>query len=203
MDVKTWLAEAAHAVRSLISLVWAEHKAVAEAAEKLAILEAAAERGYRDAAAFTNDLDDDSLATGIYWETYFGPDKERHHAADGLNSLRTTLDARGASRGAMAGAILQIAKQGLSAVHGELGTTPNGRDVAGVALKGIIWQARNHSMHWEEGQPHKAVAVCFETLKAGDPVFGDYAVRNLAFEVLTLLGWVDYGVFETDLLSLA
>lgn len=203
MDMKTWLAEAAHAVGSLIPLVWAEHKAVAEAAEKLAVFEAATERGYRDAAAFMDELDDDGLATGIYWETYFGADKERHYAAYDLDSLRTTLDARGASRGAMSGAILQIAKQGLSAAHGGLGLAPDGRDVAGVALKDVIWQARNQSMHWEEGQPHKAVAVCFETLKAGAPVFGDYAVRNLAFEVLTLLGWDDYGVFEADILSLA
>jgi hypothetical protein len=203
MDMKTWLDETSHAVSSLIPLVWSEHAAVAEASAKLAVLEETTERGYRQSEAFMDDFDDEGLATAIHWETYFGPDKDRYHAAEALDALQATLDTRGTSRASMAGALLQVAKQGISAVHGGLGASPSGRDVAGVALKDLIWQARNQSMHWEEGQPHKAVADCFETLKAADAVFGDYPVRNLAFEVVDLVGWETYGAFEADLLSLA
>src|SRR4051812_37273482 len=124
MEMTTWLAETAHATTSLIPLIWAEHDAVEAGAAKLKALEEETERGYRQSSAFMDDLDDDGLATAIHWDTYFGPDKERHHAAIQLNEIRATLEARSASRSSLASTLLQIAKQGLSAVHGGLPAIP-------------------------------------------------------------------------------
>lgn len=204
MDMKIWVAESAHATTSLIPLIWGEHDAVEAAAMKLHTLEQDTERGYRQSAAFMDDIDDEGLATAIYWDTYFGPDKERHHAEVELEGIRATLDARSASRNSIAAAMLQIAKQGLSAVHGGLTAIPPGRTLHGVELRQIIWQGRNQAMHWEEGQPHKGVIDCFDALKAAaDPAFGEYATRSLAFDVVALLGWRDQTTFEADLLTLS
>lgn len=204
MDMKIWLAESAHATTSLIPLIWAEHDAVEAAAMKLKALEQETERGYRQSAAFMDDIDDEGLATAIHWDTYFGPDKERHHAEVELEGIRATLEARSASRNSIAAAMLQIAKQGLSAVHGGLAPVPPGRTIHGVELKQIIWQGRNQAMHWEDGQPHKGVINCFNALKAAaDPTFGDYDTRSLAFDVVSLLGWRDQAAFVADLLTLA
>jgi hypothetical protein len=203
MDMKTWIGETEHAMRSTIDLVWAEHTAVAKAMGELARLEAETERGYRQSEAFMDDFDDEGLATAIHWDTYFGPDKERHRAAGTLGELKATQETRSASRAALAGTALQIAKQGISAVHSKLDTSPDGRTEGGVVLKNLIWQGRNQAMLWEEGNPHKAVEICFESLKVRDSVFAEYTTRNLAFELLELLGWKDYAAFEADMLSLA
>lgn len=203
MDMKTWLGETEHAMRAAIELIWAEHAAVAEATVALAKLEAATERGYRQSEAFTDTFDDEGLATALHWDTYFGVDKQRYHAAEALDVLMGSQEARTSSRAVLAGTALQIAKQGLSAVHGKPDASPDGRNVVCIVLKELIWQGRNQAMHWEEGKPHKAVEACFEKLKDVNPAFADYAVRNLAFEVIELLGWNDYGAFEADMLSLA
>lgn len=204
MDMNTWIAESGHATTSLIPLLWAEHDAVEAAAIKLKALEQETERGYRQSAAFMDDLDDEGLATAVHWDTYFGSDKERHHAVAHLADFQATLDARSVSRGALASTLLQIAKQGLSAVHGGLAATPVGRCIYGVDLKDLVWQARNQAMHWEEGRPHRGVIDCFEALKiAADAGFGDYTARSLAFDVVMLLGWRDQASFEADLLLLA
>ena len=201
--MKTWLGETEHAMRSTINLVWAEHAAVAEASDKVARLEAATGHGYRQSEAFMEDFDDEGLATGIHWDTYFGADKERYHAAEALDGLKATQQARSASRAALAGTALQIAKQGISAVHGKLDASPDGRREAGVVLRELIWHGRNQAMHWEEGKPHKAVVTCFETLKVRNVAFADYTARSLAFEILGLLGWEDYAAFEADMWLLA
>jgi hypothetical protein len=198
-----YLAEIRHAVTSVIPVIWSEHAIADEAAATLRRHEEATRRGYEQSAAFMDELDDDGLATQIHWETYFGPDKERHEAAEELEKVRATLEARTFSRSSLASSLLQYAKQGLSTVHGGLAAVPAGRDIGGVSLKDVIWQSRNQGIHWEEGRPHPAVVDCFEKLKAADATFGDYATTNLAFEVVQLLGWRDVAAFEADLNSLA
>src|SRR4051794_20405960 len=48
----------------------------------------------------------------------------------------------------IAGAILQIAKQGLSLSHGPLGNCPAGRGIGSQTLSTVIWQGRNQAMHY-------------------------------------------------------
>lgn len=197
--MKTWLAETQHAFSSLIPLVWDEQDQLDEAAQRLTSLEAATDAGYLRAQALLDDLDDEGLGTFQYWETYFGADKDRFHAAIATDEKQQVLEARAFARSSLASAILQIAKQGLSAVHGKLDAVPAGREIHGVPIKDIIWQARNQSMHWEEGKPHNGVVGCFEKLAQAEPVFSNYGSRSLAFEVIHLLGWRDAAAFERDL----
>jgi len=104
------------------------------------------------------------------------------------------------------GAILQIAKQGISTVHGRLNNCPTGRLIGSTALSVVIWQARNQSMHYEMTKFDDPVIKCFDSLERE---FGSqfsltgHPAENLAHQVIELLAWTDYSVFETDMLSLA
>jgi len=104
------------------------------------------------------------------------------------------------------GAILQIAKQGISTVHGRLNNCPTGRLIGSTALSVVIWQARNQTMHYEMNKYDPPVRDCFEILERE---FGQqfslasHGGENLAHHVIELLGWTDYSAFETDMFSLA
>lgn len=107
-----------------------------------------------------------------------------------------------AALNAISGALLQISKQGISVVHGGLGACPPGRLVAGVALKDVIWQARNQSMHFEEGAFSGAVQSCFAQLALNAGGTFTLGRVNLAHNVVQLLGWNSHANYEKDLASL-
>lgn len=201
--MNTYLQEMEHAVASIIPLIWAEHHAVEEAETTLRKYEAETKRGYQQAQAFDDLDDDEGLATFIRWETYFGPDKKRYHAEAALQRVETTVAVHAFSRAALSSSLLQYAKQGISAAHGVLATAPSARQIHGLELKDVIWQGRNQASHWEEGKLSPPVVACFEVLKAIDATFGDYLTRNLAFEIVRLLGWNDWATFEGDMRSLS
>ncbi len=104
---------------------------------------------------------------------------------------------------ALAGALLQFGKQGISMVHRGLEHCPAGRSVGSQALKTVIWQGRNQGLHWEAGHFKSHVGECFDLLASEvDPRFGDYRQRNMAIDIVELLGWVTVDAFEDDLRSL-
>lgn len=93
---------------------------------------------------------------------------------------------------AIAGAILQIAKQGVALVHGGLTGSPPGRFLGSLAVRDIIWQGRNQSMHFEEGTFKKPVVDLFATLEAEQgPQFSllPAAKQSRAKQVIDVLGW--------------
>ena len=108
-----YIAEMSHAVQTLIPAVWAEHDVVQDISGKVARLEAATERNYRrvDQILSVDEADEDGLATFQHWDTYFGVDKDRHHASAELAEARQREATRSFSRAAMASAILHYAKQ--------------------------------------------------------------------------------------------
>ena len=202
MDMKIYLGEVQHAVASLIPVIWSEHAALETAIARLKPLVAATDDGYRRSAFIVdNDLDDEGIGTGLYWDTYFGADKERYHAAKDVKAIEAARDARAFSRAALSSAVLQIARQGLSQVHGRLTSVPTGRKVLDVDLKDVIWQGRNQAIHWEEGKPHQPVIDCFSVMAANDPAFTNFATANLAFQVVAALGWADWTAFQADIVS--
>jgi len=204
MDMTAYLCEIRHAVESLIPIIWSEHKAEAEAVEQLKMLQATTENAYRRVAfIMDNDLDDDGIGNGLYWDTYFGVDKQRYHASERIEALEAVRDARSFSRAVLSAALLQIAKQGLSQVHGRLTSVPTSRRVFGVDIKDLIWQGRNHALHWEEGKPSPSVVDCFNAMASYDPAFANYKATNLAFQVVAALGWLDWTNFELDMVSLS
>lgn len=205
MDINSYLSEIEHAARSVIGLVWTEHREVEELQSQIMKLNTEVHDGYRRAAAWNDseDPDDFMVGVGIEWDTYFGPDKQRHGVQDQLTQAQGQLAARAFSRSSMAASLLQYAKQGISITQPSLDACPDGRLIGTQGLKHVIWQGRNQSLHWEDGKPHRAVRACFDLLTTqADQQFALYETQNLAFEIVALLGWVSYEAFETDLRSL-
>lgn len=126
-----------------------------------------------------------------------------------IASLQNSINAKSSSINALCGAILQIARQGISTFHGRLDRCPDGRSIGtgtgSAKLKSVVWQARNQSMHYEEGSFNPPVINCFAKLEAS---FGskfslsENAGKNLAHDVIQELGWKDYLRYESDMQSL-
>jgi hypothetical protein len=148
------------------------------------------------------DLDDEGLgrlaqtmAMDERWEA-----KQLDEQAKGLEA---GLAARQEAESALACALLQIAKQGISLAHGGRANCPPGRDISGISLRDIVWQGRNQAMHFDEGgltQP--VLAVCKQLEAAGHKPFADPHVKSLAVEVVKVLGWTSWTKIEADLKSL-
>jgi hypothetical protein len=121
------------------------------------------------------------------------------------SSLEASVGARQFAVQALWGALLQIAKQGISIVHGGLKNAPDGRLLLGTPLKEIIWQGRNQAIHFEEGNFTNHVKNTFASLEVS---FGaEFSLSNhfgqsRSKQIALLLGWNDYQNFKNDMKSL-
>lgn len=203
MDINTYLAEIEHAAGMVISEIHADGEQLARLRLELVTLTAATDDGYRRAAflALNPDLDDEGLGTAIHWDTYFGPDKERHHKAAEVLACEEKIAARSFSVAALSGNLLQYAKQGLSMRYGKKRDgCPVGREVVGLPVHEVVWQGRNQAMHWEEGEPHPPVSRCFDHLAANaNPEFAKFRDQSMAYEIVLLLGWKTIDDFLRDM----
>lgn len=122
-----------------------------------------------------------------------------------LDSLAKSILAKKDSMNSLSMSLLQIAKQGISTVHGNPANCPIGRSIGSENLKNVIWQGRNQAIHCEEGNPNQGVKACFANLNTD---FGseydlstDYT-ENRARKIIDLLGWNLYDNYESDMISL-
>src|SRR3954447_12629617 len=121
MSMAAYTAEIRHAVESLLPLIWDEHAAVLQQKEELDSLTRKVERQYQQADSLTSnaeDHDDFMLGVGRQWETYWGPDKDRHHLDSRVAEAEAAAATRKFSVNALSAALLQYGKQSLSIVHG-------------------------------------------------------------------------------------
>lgn len=206
MTLTEYLNEMEYAVTRVIESLWHEHDEAARLRKEIDELRKVAADNYARAQSIqqnAEDTDDLMIGVGIHWDTYFGEDKEQYYKSKDLDVLEERLAAREFSYSSLAGTLLQYAKQGLSASFGKPANWPNGRLVSSQDLKTIILESRNQSEHWEEGNPFPKVEQCFNTLAAEKgPEFAQYKTKNLAFEVVSMLGWRSYADFKNDLLSM-
>lgn len=103
---------------------------------------------------------------------------------------------------AIAGAILQIAKQGISLVYASLNAAPGGRSVGSLAVRDIIWQARNQTMHYEEGKFKKPLLDLFKVLELEQGAqfsLVTHVGQNRAKQILKALGWTEYQAYLHDM----
>jgi hypothetical protein len=200
-----YLKEIEHAGTETLRLVWSEQEQYEALEAKLAALGAEITDTHERVAWLqaNPDFDDDLQSTAMHWESYFGPEKEAFHADAEKRSTEALIAARGFSTDAQSGNILQYAKQGISLVHRGLNACPEGRHIGLLPMRNVIWQGRNQAIHWDEGRFTQSVRTVFEGLARDiDPKFSAFTSRNMAFEVVSLLGWRGFADFERDLLSL-
>jgi len=208
MKLRDYLPEIRHAVATVMADLHIEHDRASELRQEVEQLMAATESGYARVEAVASNLeefdDDPMLATATYWETYFGVDKERYYKDEELQRTINALAAKEISLSALAGSLLQYAKQGIALQYGrQKHGCPDGRSIGSQAVSEVIWQARNQSIHWEDGAFKDPVENCFTRLAAEiHPEFGDFRDRNMAYDVVSYLGWRTFADFEADLVSL-
>ncbi len=206
MTLTDYLTEIEYAATQVIESLWHEHKEAEVLRKEIEALRKAVEENYARAHWIqqnAEDADDVMLGVGIHWDTYFGEDKDQYYKSKDLKDLEDRLVTREFSFASLAGTLLQFAKQGLSAVYGSPSNWPAGKAIGSQPLKVVILEARNQSEHWEEGNPRPRVEGCFQALEAEKGnVFGQYKIKNLAFEVVSMLGWNTFADFKNDMLSM-
>lgn len=204
MKIHAYLDEIQHAVATVITEIHREIANLESLRLDLAALTAVAADGYRrvDFLAMNPDLDDDLLSTAIYWDTYFGVDKDHFHKNIETETAAYRVAAHEFSISALAGSLLQFARQGISLHFGRKRVgCPDGRIVAGLSLNEVIWQSRNQALHWEDGEFRPPIVACFESLTTNaGPIFGQYKSRSLAYEIISLLGWMSPNDFRQDMM---
>lgn len=206
MTLIDYLNEMEYAITRVVESIWHEHDDASTIRTEIAALQEVAADNYQRAQFIqmnAEDPDDVMLGVGLHWDTYFGADKDQHDKSKDLTILEARLASLEFSFSSLSGTLLQYAKQGLSASHGKPTNWPKGRSIGSQDLRTIILEARNQSEHWEEGKPYPNVELCFSTLAAEKgPEFSSFKSKNLAFDIVSLLGWRSYSNFKDDLLSM-
>ena len=155
------------------------------------------------------DSDEDSLEDEI--DAAYARAGQFHQHATALKTDIERLDKelvdKDTALQTLSGAILQIAKQGLSIVHGSPQNAPVVRVLApsSLALSTVIWEGRNQAMHYEERQFSTGVEKCFRELQKHFGPHFDLAAhsgRSRARQMLQVLGWSGYVSYLKDMQAL-
>lgn len=206
MTISEYLIEIEHAATETLRLVWSEQQRLDALEALIGRLSAEIEDSARRVQWLIDnpEFDDDLQATAMHWESHFGPEKDKYYAEKSKPELEALLNLRRFSIGALSANMLQYGKQGISLVHGRLESCPDGRLIGTQPSKNVIWQSRNQALHWEDGAFNPPVVRCFEALARDmDLKFCDYTSRNMAWDVLGLLGWKDFVDFQREMLMLS
>jgi hypothetical protein len=207
-----YIVETGSTVRSLLELVNHEDSLIKEHTAKLR--EAINEIKTHGWNFQANDLNDDFSDTYVM-AAFFrlanstsGTDKLKSE----ITRFQALVGAHQLTTQSICGSIIQIAKQGISLVHGSflvpdsyIMGTPPGRMLTFLTLRDIIWQACNQAAHCKEGIYKQPVIDLFAELeKSHGPQFSlsQHPRQNRAKQIIRLLGWLDYRVYITDMKSL-
>jgi hypothetical protein len=131
--------------------------------------------------------------------------KEAGDLEQEINSLQALIGSRQSAIQSICGAILQIAKQGISIVHGGLANAPDGRNIGTLKIKDVIWHARNQAIHYEEGNSNQNVVNVFLSLErdfGADFSLAQHQKQSRAKQIIFLLGWNDYANYSNDMQNL-
>ncbi|WP_271272858.1 hypothetical protein [Aliamphritea hakodatensis] len=197
-----YLSDTEYAVKNLIELASNEETELQAKQSELSTLQKKVSMLQWDYQ--TSDLNDDF--SDLYALNAFNrmatADKEMKLVQKEVVSLTSSLESKESALQAISGGILQIAKQGISASHGQKHKAPRGRPIGDTCLRDVIWESRNQAMHYEEGRYKKGVKAVFLSLKNE---FGDSFCletnhgKSCAKQILKLLGWYDYEAYLADM----
>lgn len=201
-----YLLDTDFAVRSLFDLVTHESKQVTNLEVNLRVHKEKANSIIREAYNVT-DLDVDDLETPAMYAIRHGYVIQLSAVQKIQNEilkLEASYHAKENSIRALYGSILQIAKQGLSTVHGKNVPPVVIEPKSSELIHNIIWQGRNQSMHFEEGKYQKPLISCFTNLQQAfgsdfDLKMGDNKAK---FVVIDVLGWNNYSDYLTTMTKL-
>ena len=195
-SITDYINEIEFASTKIIEAIWGDNERAIQLKKEIEAEAKIVEDEYKRAIAiqtYAEESDDVMLGVGIYWDNYFGKDKEVHHKKEKLTELSQRLIIREFSIISLCGSLLEFAKKGLSIVYGDPKSWPCGRKIGTQCLSEIILQARNQSAHIDEviksGKfKNPKIDTCFNSLeKEVNGVFEDYIKRDLGFEIIKML----------------
>ncbi|AMV47784.1 hypothetical protein [Paraburkholderia caribensis] len=202
----SYLHNTEYAVRHLIELAVREDDMLLEAQRQLAGAEA--QLKFHEWDFRTSDQSEDFSDAHVM--AAFGRMARAAQSIPALKAdvagLQSRVTAHKIAVQSICGAILQIAKQGISSVHGELAAAPEGRRIGTLVVRDIIWQGRNQALHYEDTKPlGKHVTQVFEALEAEQG--GEFSLKanpaqSRALQVVQLLGWRGYDAYCADMQGL-
>lgn len=92
------------------------------------------------------------------------------------------------SMSSLAGAVLQIGKQALSIRHAEKPNLPATRNIGTQNIVEVVWEGRNHAMHWDEGAPRARVEKMLNALAVDLNITIEIGTNN-CLSILGALEW--------------
>jgi hypothetical protein len=151
------------------------------------------------------DPDDPDQPTA-YQKIVWAPLKDHESELQELERKRARflveLGATEESSTALAGAVLQIAKQVLSyRFMGKPGNLNGEKMIGSQCITEVIWEGRNHALHYETGSPYLRVKQMLKTLGDDFNITFD-SDQNNSLAILDLLGWKDATAVLSDLHAL-
>jgi len=196
-----YIVDTEFAARGLIDLLSGDSQSLTDLLEQQK--QALAKESAYNLAFLQNEMRD----TANYWHgRLYEASKDRLELDKQIAFFEAQIMDKRHSLSALAGALLQISKQGISSVHGRPANCPDGRDVQTVKLKELIWAGRNQAQHFEEIRKiDDTTAEVFARLNTatGFTQLPDPRSQvNLAHDVVITLGWLDYAQYEQDIVSL-
>lgn len=197
-----YLQDTEFAIKNLLQLVTDEENQLRSISEKLKSKEQELRVHQWDIQ--TSDLNDD-FSDAYVMAAFARADRatqEVERIKGDVAVLRASVGTHQHSVQALAGAILQIAKQGISLGYGGLSASPHGRYVGTLTVRDIIWQSRNQSMHYESGNYNQSVIGLFSTLESEQGSqfsLANFPKQNRAKQILDLLGWKNYEAYRQDM----
>lgn len=88
----------------------------------------------------------------------------------------------------LAGAVLQISKQTLALEHQTKPSNLASRRIGSLGIDEIIWEGRNHAVHWEDNKPRAPVKQMLKTLE-NEQRPGIKLGTNNSLKIIDVLGW--------------
>jgi len=119
-------------------------------------------------------------------------EKEKVEAAKGtdekIESALLRIGSTVESMSSLAAAVLQIAKQAISLSHSGKPSLPLVRKIGSQSIIEVIWEGRNHGMHWDEGAHRAKVKAMLDALVL-DMGITIEAKTNNCLSILGALEW--------------
>lgn len=109
-------------------------------------------------------------------------DKKKLESA--LFNIGSTVE----SMSVLAGTVLQIGKQSLSLRHSGKPNMQGARTIGTQNIVEVVWEGRNHAMHWDEGAPKERVKNMLTSLATDLNITVENG-KNNCLSILGALGW--------------
>lgn len=105
-----------------------------------------------------------------------------------LQNALLSIGATVESMSSLAGAVLQIAKQALSLKYDGKPDSNGARKISSQCIVEVIWEGRNHAMHWDDLTPKPKMKNMLDLL-ASDLEITIEIGKNNSLSILGALGW--------------